>query len=200
MSLFSAFRVTVLICVLGLLGACTSKDDLSEPPVPMGNFLLGHSIIVADKAQKGPLSRDASADVWEAALSTAMEARFSRYDGDKYYHIGTHVDAYVLAFPGIPLVASPKSILIITVNVWDDASGEKLTVEPKQLTIFERSEKNTFILGSGLTNSKATQIKNLSNNAARMIQRYLLENPEWFGLPPLPEHLDDVTTTESANN
>jgi len=199
MPLFSAFRMTVLICVLGLLGACTSKDDLSEPPLPMGNFLLGHNIVVADKAQKGPLSRDADADVWEAALKSAMEARFGRYDGGKYYHFGTHVDAYVLAIPGIPLVAAPKSILIITINVWDDATGEKLTAEPKQLTVFEHSEKNTFILGSGLTNSKAAQIKNLSNNAARMIQRYLLENPEWFGLPPLPVHLDAPTTTDGAN-
>jgi len=196
---FSAVRMTVLICVLGLLGACTSKDDLSEPPVPMGNFLLGHNIIVADAAQKGPLSREADADVWETALSSAMEARFGRYSGDKYYHIGTHVDAYVLAIPGIPFVAAPKSILIITINIWDDATGEKLTAEPKQLTVFERSEKNTFILGSGLTNSKAAQIKNLSNNAARMIQKYLLENPEWFGLPPLPEHLDEVSTTDGAN-
>lgn len=200
MSLFSAVRVTALICVLGLLGACASKDDLAEPPLPMGNFLLGHNIIVADAATKGPLSREASADVWEAALKSAMEARFNRYEGDKYYHIGTHIDAYVLALPGIPLVAAPKSILIITVNVWDDATGEKLTAEAKQLTVFEHSEKNTFILGSGLTNSKAAQIKNLSNNAARMIQRYLLENPEWFGLPPLPEHLDDVATTGGANN
>lgn len=200
MSVFSAFRITMLIFVLGLLGACASKDGTEEPPIPMGNFLLGHNIIVADKATKGPLSRDASADLWEAALTTAMEARFDRYDGDKYYHIGTHVDAYVLAFPGIPLVASPKSVLIVTINVWDDATGEKLTVEPKQLTVLENSEKNTFILGSGLTNSKAAQMRNLSNNAARMIQRYLLQNPEWFGLPPLPEHLDDVATTGGSNN
>lgn len=199
-SAFSTVRVTVLVCVLGLLGACTSKDDLSEPPVPMGNFVFGHNIVVADKAQKGPLSRDAEADVWEAALKSAMAARFGRYDGGKFYHIGTHVDAYVLAIPGIPLVAAPKSILIVTINVWDDLTGEKLTVEPKQLTIFEHSEKNTFILGSGLTNSKAAQIENLSNNAARMIQRYLLENPEWFGLPPLPDRSDDTSTTTGANN
>lgn len=199
MSLFSAARFAVMISVLGLLTACTAIDDLSEPPVPMGNFKLGHNIIVADKAQKGPLSRDASADEWEAALKSAMDARFGRYTGGKFYHIGTHVDAYVLAIPGIPLVAAPKSILIVTINVWDDATGQKLTSEPKQLTIFERSEKNTLILGSGLTNSKAVQIQNLSNNAARMIQRYLLENPEWFGLPPLKINPDDGKTTIGAN-
>lgn len=200
MSVFSTVRKFALICVLGLVSACASKDGLDEPPIPMGNFLLGHNIIVADKATKGPLSREASPDLWEAAISTAMEKRFSRYDGDKYYHIGTHIDAYVLALPGIPIVAAPKSVLIITVNIWDDATGKKLTVEPKQLTVFENSEKNTFILGSGLTNSKAAQIKNLSNNAARMIQKYMLENPEWFGLPPLPVHTDDAATTNGANN
>lgn len=200
MSLFSAARMIMMIFVLGLLTACTATDDLSEPPVPMGNFLLGHNIIVADKAQKGPLSRDASEAEWETALKSAMDARFGRYAGGKYFHIGTHVDAYVLAIPGIPLVAAPKSILIVTINVWDDATGQKLTSEPKQLTIFERSEMDTFILGSGLTNSKAEQIQNLSSNAARMIQRYLLENPEWFGLPPLKRHADDGKTTVGIND
>ncbi|WP_456389107.1 hypothetical protein [Profundibacter sp.] len=199
MSFFSAARMTVTICVLGLLGACTAKDDLSEPPMPMGNFKLGHNIIVADKAQKGPLSRDASEDEWEAALKSAMATRFGRYEGDNFFHIGTHVDAYVLAIPGIPLVAAPKSILIITINVWDDATRQKLTAEPKQLTVFEHSEKNTFILGSGLTNSKAVQIQNLSNNAARMIQRYLLKSPQWFGLPPLKIRPDDGKTTIGSN-
>ncbi len=186
MSSISVVRVTALTLLLGLLAACAGKEDLSEPPVPMGDFLLGHNIIVADDAQQGPLSRKADPDDWEAALKKAIDARLGRHDGDHYFHIGTHVDAYVLAVPGVPLVATPKSVLIISVNVWDDRTGRKLTEEPKQLTVFERSEKSTFIIGSGLTNSKAVQMRNLSRNAARLIQKYLLENPEWFGLPPLP--------------
>ncbi|PCH86056.1 MAG: hypothetical protein COB88_09025, partial [Flavobacteriales bacterium] len=75
-----------------------------------------HNIIVADAAQAGPLSRKADPDDWEAALKTAIDARLGRYEGDKYFHIGTHVDAYVLAIPGVPLVATPKSVLIISVN------------------------------------------------------------------------------------
>lgn len=200
MTIMTAVRVIAITCVLGLLGACTSKDDLSEPPLPLGNFKLGHNIVIAGKAQKGPLSREATSDEWETALKSAMEARFGRYDGDQYFHIGTHVDAYVLAVPGIPLVAAPKSVLIISINVWDDSTHEKLTAEAKQLTVFEHSEKNTFILGSGLTNSRTTQIENLSRNAARMIQRYLLENPEWFGLPPLKTRPDDGKTTVGGNN
>lgn len=192
MTSISAIRMITLTCVLGLLTACTSKDDLSEPPLPLGNFLLGHNIVIAAKAQRGPLSRDAKAEEWEAALKSAIGERFGRYKGDNHFHLGTHVDAYVLAIPGIPLVAAPKSVLIVSFNIWDDRTRQKLTDEAMQLTVFEHSEKNTFILGSGLTNSRETQIKNLSRNAARMIQRRLLENPEWFGLPPRKVHLDDT--------
>ena len=191
MSFISVLRAVTLTGFLGLLGACASQEDLSKPPAPMGDFLLGHNIIVADAAQQGPLSRKADPDDWEAALKKAIDARLGKYDGDHYFHIGTHVDAYVLAVPGVPFVATPKSVLIISVNVWDDRTGQKLTAEPKQLTVFERSEKSTFIIGSGLRNSKAAQMRNLSRNAARVIQKYLLENPEWFGLPPLPVHEPD---------
>lgn len=200
MTFISAIRMIGLTCVLGLLTACTSKDDLSEPPLPMGNFLLGHNIVIAEKAEKGPLSRKASAEEWQVALKSSIDARFGRYAGDNHFHLGTHVDAYVLAIPGIPLVAAPKSVLIISFNIWDDRTREKMTDEAIQLTVFEHSEKNTFVLGSGLTNSREAQIKNLSQNAARMIQRRLLKNPEWFGLPPLPKHSDDDTTTAGANN
>jgi len=186
MSFISVLRVVTLTGMLGLLGACAGQEDLSKPPVPMGDFLLGHNIVVADAAQQGPLSRKADPDDWEAALKKAIDERLGKYDGDHYFHIGTHVDAYVLAIPGVPFVATPKSVLIISINVWDDRTGQKLTAEPKQLTVFERSEKSTFIIGSGLRNSKAAQMRNLSRNAARLIQKYLLENPEWFGLPPLP--------------
>lgn len=199
MTIFPAIRMTVFSCVLGVLAACSGLDDPSEPPLPMGNFLMGHNIIVADDAQAGPLSRKANNADWAVALKTAIDARLGQYDGEKYFHIGTHVDAYVLAIPGVPFVATPKSVLIISVNVWDDATGKKLTEKPKQLTVFERSEKSTFIIGSGLVNSKAVQMRNLSRNAARVIQKYLLENPEWFGLPPLEIRDDGSPTTEGAD-
>lgn len=200
MTIFSSIRLIALTCALGVLASCTSKDDLSEPPVPMGDFLLGHNIVIASEVEKGPLSREASAEEWETSLKAAMANRFGRYEGDHLFHIGVHVDAYVLAVPGIPLVASPKSIVIVSYNIWDDKTREKLTDEAVQLTVFEHSEKNTFILGSGLTNSREAQIQNLSNNAARMIQRSLLENPQWFGLPPRKAHLDDDATTGGQNN
>jgi len=200
MTFVSAVRITLLTFTFGLLAACATPDAEKAPPPPMGDFLLGHNIVVADDAQAGPLSRKADPDDWEAALKETINEQLGSYDGDHYFHIGTHVDAYVLAVPGVPFVATPKSVLILSVNVWDDRTGQKLTEEPKQLTVFERSEKSTFIIGSGLRNSKAAQMRNLSRNAARVIQNYLLENPEWFGLPPRKVRKEDDSSTAGANN
>ena len=200
MLFITAIRKPALVCVLGFVAACAKQEDLSLPPEPLGNFLLGHNIIVADDAQQGPLSRKAEADDWESALKEAIDADLRRYDGTKYFNIGTHVDAYVLAIPGVPLVATPKSVLIISVSVWDDSTGQKLTEEPKQLTVFERSEKSTFIVGSGITNSKAVQMRNLSRNAARLIRNYLLENKQWFGVVEDTEAAAEGAVTDESSN
>jgi hypothetical protein len=43
-----------------VLAAC-GRNDLEDPPVPLGDFALGLNIAVADNAQKVPISRDATA-------------------------------------------------------------------------------------------------------------------------------------------
>lgn len=175
-----AIRIVALTFSFGMISACGGKEDLSKPPEPMGNFLLGHNIVKTDGVQLGPFSRKANPDDWEKSVKNAIQARLGRYEGNQYIHIGTHIDAYVLALPGVPLVASPRSILIISVNVWDDKTQKKLTDKPKQFTVFERSEKPTLIVGSGIVNSKAEQMENLSRNAARQIHKWLLKNKQWF--------------------
>lgn len=174
--------IIALLAAMLTLGACTSVTDLNEPPVDLGDFSLSHRVIVAPNLTKGPVSREASKEEWEAAMLSALAERFDRYEGDKLYHFGISVEGYVLAQPGIPVVLSPKSVLIFNLSVWDDAAGKKLTTEPKQFTVFESLSGETMI-GSGLTQSKETQLKNLSRNAAKMIQTYLLRmNKEegWF--------------------
>ena len=79
----------------------------------------------------------------------------------------------------MPLVASPKSVLIIRVTLWDDQQGGKLNEEAKQFTVFETFSGETLV-GSGLTQTKEQQMQNLSRNAAKMIQTWMLEHPEWF--------------------
>jgi hypothetical protein len=109
-----------------------------------------------------------------------VDRRLTRYEGDKFYHLGISIDGYILALPGVPLVASPKSAMILSVRVWDDAAGGKLTEEPHQITVLESFSSGT-VIGSGLTRSREEQLQNLAENAALAIETYLLANREWFG-------------------
>ena len=175
-------RYAAVAISLSLLTAC-QNSDLAKPPVPLGDFALGLNIAVADNVQKVPISRTVTPDQWETEIKKAVDARFGRYEGTKLYNIGISVDGYALAPPGIPLVLKPKSVLVVTANIWDDAAGKKLNPEGRQFTIFEKLSPETFI-GSGVTQSKQKQMEVLSYNAAKKVEGWLLQHPEWFGLPP----------------
>ncbi|WP_407494996.1 hypothetical protein [Pseudooceanicola sp. MF1-13] len=172
-------RKFAALALMALAVACTDVSDLNEAPADLGDFRLGHNVVVASKMRQAALSRSASEEEWVDSLKTAIDERFGRYEGDRLYHLGVSVEGFSIAPPGVPLVASPKSILIIRVTVWDDALGRKLTDEPKQITVFESLSGETLV-GSGLTQSKEQQMRNLSRNAAKLIQNYMLQNPEWF--------------------
>ncbi len=176
-------NLTAILLGTSLLAAC-QKNDLAEAPVPLGNFELGLNIVVADNMKKVPISRPATVEEWEAALIKAVDNRFGRYDGQKLYNIGIAVDGFALAPPGIPVVAAPKSVLVITANIFDDAAGTKLNAEGAQFTIFESFSGET-VIGSGLTRSREKQIEILSYNAAKRVEKWILENPEWVGLPKI---------------
>lgn len=176
-------RLALALC-LPLLAAC-AQNDLSDTPADLGDFVLGHNIVVADKAQKVPISREATPAEWEASMRKAVADRFGRYEGSRIYNIGLSVDGYALAPPGIPVVAAPKSVLVITANVWDDAKRKKLNAEGKQLTIFESFDGDN-VIGTGLTKTREQQMEALSFNAAKAVEKWFLENPDWFGLPAKP--------------
>lgn len=168
------------LLALGLVTACTNPNDLDEVPAYMGNFHLGHNVVVAPNLVKGPVSREASKEEWVDAVTQAITDRFGRFDGTKLYHLGVSVEGYVLAVPGVPVVASPKSALILNVTVWDDAAGKKLNEKPHLVTVVESLSTNT-ILGSGLTQSRDKQMLNLSRNAAKIIQNWLVQNNNEYG-------------------
>jgi hypothetical protein len=175
-------RVFAILISLAMLAACNGARDLQDAPVPLGDFNLVHNIAVAPKAFKGPLSREVSEEELTTALSDATKERFGRYNGARDYHFGMSVEGYVLAQPGIPLVFAPKSILIINLTVWDDAKNLKLTPEPHQITVLESFDQGP-IVGSGYTKSAQEQLKNLSQNAAKQIETFLVkQNKEngWF--------------------
>lgn len=179
-----AIRPALRAAALSLLAlAACAKNDLADPPADLGDFVLGLNIVVADKVQKVPISREASIEAWEAAMKQAVDDRFGRYEGSRIYNVGISIDAYALAPPGIPVVAAPKSVLVITANVWDDAKGQKLNAEGKQFTIWESFDGEN-VIGTGLTRTKEQQMAALSYNAVKAVEGWFLENPQWFGLPP----------------
>jgi len=168
---------------LAVLAGCAA-NDLDEPPAPLGDFKLGLNIVVADNMQKVPISRNATVDEWETAIKKAVDERFGRYQGAKFYNFGIAVDAFALAPPGIPLIASPKSALVVTVTLWDDAAQAKLNEEARRFTVFEGTSAESAVLGSGLTRTKEEQMERLARNAVKEIERWMLQNPAWFGIDP----------------
>ena len=177
------FRLLAVLASVLVMAACTNPNDLDEAPVDLGDFRLGHNVVVASKMTRGPLSREATQEEWQEALTTAISDRFGRYEGDKLYHFGVSVEGYVLAQPGIPIVASPNSVLILLITVWDDAAGAKMNEPPEQITIMETISGNT-LFGSGLTQSKEVQMENLSRNASKQIETFLVRrraSAGWFG-------------------
>ncbi|MEM9393732.1 MAG: hypothetical protein AAGA38_07725 [Pseudomonadota bacterium] len=163
------------------LAACANNAELTEK-VDLGNFQLGFAVVVADNARQGPFSRDASAEQIEEAVSAEIERRFARYEGGKDFHLGISIDGYIIAEPGIPVVASPKSALFASVTLWDDAEQAKVNEEPKQIVVLE-SFSTDLVVGSGLTMEPEDQLVNISQNLVKEIEDWLNNRPEWFDDP-----------------
>ncbi len=192
-------RNLVALIGLALLTACGGiRDDLAVTPEPIGAFLLGHNIAVVNEPVQGPLSRTVEDSEWQTAMTQAVDDRLgeTRFSGNKYYHVGVAVEAYVLAYPGIPLIYTPKSVLIFSVNFFEDSTQTKLNEEPIQITVFEPCCTIPFI-GSGLMRSKDEQMEGLAFNAARAIERTMRENAQWFG--GTPEVLAEDSTILAGN-
>ncbi len=165
----------LLLLALGFaVSACDPTRDLKDPPVDLGNFKLGHNIVVVRDPGVIPGSRKATEEEWQAALSKAVADRFGRYEGTRLYHLGISVDAYNLAPVDIPGVPAPKSALAVTANIWDDAKGAKLNEDGKAITVLG------VFSGAGIQPTKEVQLANLSALAAKAVEDWLVENPQWF--------------------
>lgn len=188
MGRMNVIRSACALMVVGLLSACNGASDLGDAPVPLGNFNLAHNVVVAPKVQKVPLCRALETEVMTAMLQEAVAERFDRYEGARLYHFGISIEGYCLAPPGIPLVAAPKSAMIIRISVWDDAQNKKLTPKAHQITVFESLDQGPLI-GSGFTKTAEEQFKNLSQNAVKQIENFLVrknKEEDWFN-GPVPE-------------
>ena len=177
-SILSRRAALALVAALAL-SACASGAKLGEERVELGDFRLGHAVAVAENPTIGPASRRAPDGGWEEVLTAEIQRRFGRYEGETLYHVAVAVQGYVLAIPGIPIVAAPKSVLILGVTIWDDAAGKKLNDKPHRITVLESLSGETAI-SSGLTQSAEQQMQNLAQNAVAAIERWMATNPEWF--------------------
>lgn len=173
-------RIFSLFIALALLVGCGAQT-LEGPPVPLGDFKLGHNVVVAGTMQQGPLSRTASEEEWVASMTKAIDDRFGRYDGDQLYHLGISVEAFMLAPPGVPVVYTPKSVLILNVTLWDDKGGRKLNAAPHQVLVLETTGTDSVFFGSGWGRNKQKQLDGLAFNAAKSIETWMLENSETYG-------------------
>lgn len=183
----TAFRLTALMLAALALAGCETRTGLQPPPAAMQQgFKLGHVVVIADKATKAPISRDAKPEQWQAALDKAVKDRFGSLDGNAFYHLGINVDGYALAPPGVPLLVTPKSVLIISVTMLTDTEGgKKLNEKPEQLTVFETLSGDS-VVGTGLTKTAEEQMENLAFNAALAIQDWLGRNPQFFDASASP--------------
>ncbi len=168
-----------------VLAACAAPEDVVTytAPEPMGDFKLGIVTVFAGNVEKGPFSRDATQEELASTLKAEVERVFRPFPGTKYYNLALSVDVYALALPGIPLIAQPKSALVVTLNVWDDAKGARIYEERKQFTILERITGGSLLLGSGLTLTREEQLAELNKLAVKRIEKWLRENEALF-MPP----------------
>ena len=178
-------RALAAVALLAALAACSAEpEDLSLPPEPLGEFRLGHNIAIAENVVLGPFSRTLTETQLETSVQNAVAKRLRRYDGDGLYHLGIYVGGLILAQPGIPTVYAPRSVLIVDVTVFDNSTQKKLNDEPKRIQVGEGFRNAVPILGSGMVRSAEEQLENLSENLAREIEKWLLDNPEWFTPKP----------------
>jgi len=177
-----AWMLLVGLVAFALIGCAQPAPEVVTKPDPLGNFKLGFAVAVADKAKKGPLSRIASQAELAGAMQAELDRVFKPYEGTKFYNLGVSVDAYALALPGIPILASPKSALAVTLSVWDDKAEKMILEKPQRFTVLEKISGKSFF-GSGLTQTREEQLASLTHSAVQQIQTWMRKNESLFQDP-----------------
>ena len=167
---------------LGLLSACASGAKLGDERAELGDFLLGHGDRCYGKdAVKAPCLAQGRARRLERKPEAEVQRRFARYQGDTLLSPGVACRAMFWPFRAFPLVAAPKSFLILGVTVWDDAAGKKLNDKPHRIVVSRIAvgrNRDQFRPDAKRRRADA----NLSQNAVAAIERWLAKQEDWF--PP----------------
>lgn len=184
-------RRLIAVAALGFVSACADvTQDLAGPLEPMGDFRLGHAEVVAPNLEQLLVSRDATSEEWVAEVDRALEERFSRFEGDAFYHIGVSVEAYSLPPPVIP----GKSALAMRVTIWEDATQTKLNAETELITVIE-------VFESRLALTREEQMRKLAEKAAKQTEDWMREQMTeqgWFLVAPDAAATSDGALVEDA--
>jgi hypothetical protein len=170
----------VLSCLLAL-SACAVPDPETDPQVNLGDFRLLGNVAVTNNARRMGVSRDATAEEWEASLEGAIQDRFGRYEGATPYTLSYSLDGYILATKAGRLALAPRSAMSMTVHIWQTDPLDRLEDRSKQLLVFEALDGET-VIGSGLFRDKEEQMANLSAQFAKAVERWLVANGDLFGV------------------
>lgn len=177
-----ACRPAAFATIFAVLAGCTTELSEEVSQSDLGAFRLDRVVVIVDEPEQMPLSRQLDDETLKQAVIDAVEPRFRRFDGDQLYTIGINLQAYSLAAPGVPVLLTPRSLLAMSVNVYDDRPV-RLNGPPKRLVVAEDAGGDT-VIGSGYSQSAREQLAELADNAAIEIERWLRANPEWFAPKP----------------
>ncbi|MEP2781750.1 MAG: hypothetical protein ABJO67_09220 [Pseudoruegeria sp.] len=181
---FSTGRRFFALAASAVLASCTNVPDTINGPVDLGEFNLDFRYVTAEDASViGGLSKRVKEEDYETIMEEALDERFARYSGGRKYHMAVRIRGYVVAAPGIPILASPKSVLGIYVFLRDETDGINLTPEPHEVVLLEALTLDG-VVGTGYTLTAEEQMREMSRRAARSIEAWMLENPDWFNKPP----------------
>lgn len=165
--------------LLSFVSGC-GFDIPSAPPSSLGDFTLAQTIVLTDTTVKGLISREASVEDFSQALETAVQEQLAPYKGSKPYIMGIRIEGYNLAPPGIPVVLSPKSALILYVSIWQKTKENNFKNEHKERFLIFETLSPELMIGTGHTRTRQQQIDDLSKNAALQISQWLGRNVAWF--------------------
>ncbi len=178
----------VLACVAAVfLTACATEEQQDAIGKSLGQFRLGHNIAIAETVERSPLAAGISNTALEAEVQRAVGAQLRPYDGDGLYHLGLVVDSLVLPQPGVPVVYSTQSKLVVDVTVFDNDTGSKLNQTPERFQVGGGFETVVPFLGSGNVRPVEQQLEALTTSLARDIETWLRQNSDWFA--PRPDQL-----------
>lgn len=152
-------RIIALFAALSLLVAC-GETRLDEAPEDLGAFQARIVHVYTEKALQWPMSRSADHSEWTDPIKSALETRLRRYEGGQQYDVAVTLEGFMLAPAGVPVLFSPKSVVVVNVFVYD-VEQERFLAKKHQMEIFESTTGESALVGSGHARSKQEQIQGL---------------------------------------